>query len=224
MQLSELFNYDCQHFYDVRVLRKLGPIHTMYLYEYMRTPNIVEVSKLLQLSESEAENIHNALCKMGLIEANPTGNNDWINYDNLYHFLYDDINLEAIQNTLKIKASKRSRDQAIKENLMKHVSVQNEEFRNAFSIWIDARKGAPLDAAQVELHVNAINDFANGDLDKALDVLKIATMSQYGNIAWAIDAYKKQHFSPVVNRQSPQKIVENPKATVYNVNQLGKGF
>ena len=224
MQLSELFNPNYQHYYDIRLVQKIGPLYAMYVYEYMRTPSIITVSGLLGLSSTDADNIHNGLRKIGIMEVNPAGSDDWINYENLYHLLYDDIDLEAIQNTLKIKNSKRSREQAIKENLMKHVSVQNEEFRNAFSIWMDARKGAPLDAAQVTLHVNAINDFAKGDLDVALEILKIATMSQYGNIVWAIDAYKRSHCSPAVNRSAPQKIVENPKATTYNANQLGKGF
>lgn len=229
MELRELFDTQYYHQYDVRAVKKLGLLNTLYLYEYMKNPSNEHICNCLDIDVTKGENIRQALCDIGLLSISDAtvfevGKCE-VNYNNLYHIIYGDMDIDAVKSTLKIKCSRKGKDAAIKANLMKSVSVKNEEFRNAFSVWLDSRKGAPLDSTQVKMHVDAINKFANGDLDVALEVLRIGTMSQHGNIEWSISEYKKQHYSKAVSApNSPQKLVENPKATSYNVNQLGKGF
>ena len=60
--------------------------------------------------------------------------------------------------------------------------------------WIDAVMSNPqkyLSAPQVEIFKNKIDDYCNGDVKKALAVIKIATVHQYIDCQWAINAYEK---------------------------------
>lgn len=60
--------------------------------------------------------------------------------------------------------------------------------------WIDSVMADPkkyLSCQQVQVFKDKLDDFCNGDLDLALKLIEIATVHQYIDCQWAINAYQK---------------------------------
>jgi len=61
--------------------------------------------------------------------------------------------------------------------------------------WIDSlfEAGKGLSKAQVKLFKDKLDDYCNGDLQKALAIIEIATIHSYIDCQWAINTYEKDH-------------------------------
>lgn len=132
---------------------------------------------------------------------------------------------ETTINNIKKAASKKSRSeqtkakkQVIINNLKATITIANEELKTALDGWVDALYAKPngfLTKAMVQTFQHDLNSFTKGDLDVALDVIKIATSQGYSNCQWAIDSYnrgKHQYF------QNAPRVVEQKKADISTIN------
>ena len=99
---------------------------------------------------------------------------------------------------LATKKTKTEKDQekreAIANNLKLGVRCNNDELRMAYYGWIDSVCSKPngfLSKSVIKIFEDTINNYAKGDLDLALALLKIATINAYKNAEWAINIYEK---------------------------------
>lgn len=81
---------------------------------------------------------------------------------------------------------------AIVESLKRSVECSNEELRQAYYDWIESVYSKPtgfLSKGAIKVFKQAVDNYAKGDLDVALDLLRIATMTAYKNIDRVINLY-----------------------------------
>lgn len=96
----------------------------------------------------------------------------------------------------KKSKTEKAEDQrkAIADNLKRSVSTTNQELREAYYGWIDAVYESPkgfLSKKSVQIFENEINNCAKGDLDVALELMKIATIKAYTNAEWVVRLYNQ---------------------------------
>lgn len=97
--------------------------------------------------------------------------------------------------TKKSKSEKAAeKKQAIADALKNSLNCSNEELRLAYCDWIDAICDKPngyLSKSAIKVFETSINNYTRGDLDVALDLLKIATVKAYKEPQWVINLYEK---------------------------------
>ena len=98
--------------------------------------------------------------------------------------------------TKKSKAEKEADKRfAIRDNLKRSLHCTNIELRKAYCDWIDSIYDKPngfLSKSAIKIFEDSINNYTKGDLDVALELLKIATIKAYNNAEWVINIYDKQ--------------------------------
>jgi len=96
-------------------------------------------------------------------------------------------NLQKVSTVTK----KRSKSEVIMETLKDSIKTTNNELRNAYNEWIDAvyAKQGWMSKAAVKAGEKTVDDFANHDLDVALQVVGIAAMNGYRDMKWAVTSY-----------------------------------
>lgn len=93
------------------------------------------------------------------------------------------------------RSSSEAKKYAIADRLKSGLVCSNSELLNALSGWIDsilATDRKPLSKEAVRLFQDGVNNYAKGDLDTALAVVKVATVQSYRNSDWAINSYEKE--------------------------------
>ena len=98
-------------------------------------------------------------------------------------------------------ASKKSRSErqqdkiaAITKNLKYSVTCSNEELRLLYFDWIDSiydKPGGFLSKGAIKIFEDTINNYTKGDLDLAIELLKLAIVKAYKNAEWVINLYEK---------------------------------
>ncbi len=73
--------------------------------------------------------------------------------------------------------------------------------------WIDSlfEAGKGLSKAQVKLFKDKLDDYCNGDLEKALAIIEIAIIHSYIDCQWAINTYEKDHNVRNIVTNSPNR-------------------
>ena len=132
-------------------------------------------------------------------------------------------NLKTLSKSLSAKETKTSRElkgKAICEALKNGLKCTNEELLEALKGWIDTihQKQGYLSKQQVTIFEDTLNKYAKGDLDKALGVVRAATMQGYINCDWAINLYEKDR-KPFygVQKTSEARITNQTKATLGSI-------
>lgn len=92
------------------------------------------------------------------------------------------------------KAAKATQRERIISNLKESIKCRTYELLIALRDWIDSVMSDPnkyLSVQQVALFKDKIDEYCNGDLALALEIVKIATIHQYIDCQWAINAHEK---------------------------------
>lgn len=95
----------------------------------------------------------------------------------------------------KTRAEKKQEKlDGIVEGLKRSVRCSNEELRQLYYDWIDSiyqRPGGFLSKGTIKIFEDRINQYTQGDLDLALDLLKLAVIKAYKNADWVINLYQQ---------------------------------
>lgn len=105
--------------------------------------------------------------------------------------------LDNVSKKVKVanpKATKATQRERIIVNLKESIQCRTYELLVALRDWIDSVMSDPnkyLSTQQVALFKDRIDDYCNGDLALALEIVRIATIHQYIDCQWAINTYEK---------------------------------
>lgn len=155
------------------------------------------ITKRTTITEKEQKEIENNLIKIGVLERS-TDNADTIllNITVLTSILMSpDEELIKDISALSKPKQKRTKADAVKDNLKQNIVTTNLELRNAYFSWIDAvyEKDGFMTKQAVVAAQARVDEFSNRNLDIALKVLEIASINGYRDITWAINAYNKDY-------------------------------
>ncbi|MGN1153244.1 MAG: hypothetical protein ACI4S3_04380 [Candidatus Gastranaerophilaceae bacterium] len=108
----------------------------------------------------------------------------------------DEKLLEDVSKIIKKKPSKRTKEEAMMDNLKANIVTTNEELRNAYCNWIEgvyAKEGWMTKQAVIsgQRTLDAYN--TTRDLDVALKIIEIAAVNGYRDISWAINTYNRDY-------------------------------
>lgn len=97
--------------------------------------------------------------------------------------------------TNKISKTKKTKDEAIKDNLKNLIITDNPELHQAYCDWIDAvyAKQGWMSARSVKVAQKDIDDVSGKNLDIALRIIDIAAIRGYREMEWAINCYKRDY-------------------------------
>ena len=96
--------------------------------------------------------------------------------------------------TVNPKGTKATQRERIIVNLKESIQCKTYEVLVALRGWIDSVMSDPnkyLSVQQVAIFKDKIDDYCNGNLELALQIVKIATIHQYIDCQWAINTYEK---------------------------------
>lgn len=125
--------------------------------------------------------------------------------------LIKDITQIVAQTEKKVK--KLTKEERTLSDLQQCIITNNPELKQAYIDWITAvyqKDGFMTRQAVISAQSN-IDTFSNHDLDVALKILELATISAYRDVTWAINNYKKD-FPKASNSTAPtlKPIVVSP--------------
>lgn len=124
----------------------------------------------------------------------------------------DESLINSVSNVAKLResVSKRNKAESIKSKLKEKVSSSNEELIKAYYEWIDAvyTKQGWMNAQNVASAQQTVDNFSNRDLDRALELIHIATENGYRDMNWAIRVFNERH------KFNAQPMSTNIKASV----------
>ena len=100
-----------------------------------------------------------------------------------------------IQKITTSKSKKRTKAEVIKSELQNYVTATNQELREAYFDWIDSvyAKQGWMSKKSVVAAQKIIDEFSNRNLDVALKVIEIASISGYRDMSWAVNTYKSNY-------------------------------
>ena len=111
-------------------------------------------------------------------------------------------------NTDRPKGIRESKRNRTKQALKDGITCSNYELLTALRNWVDCIYSGPngyLSKTAVDEFVKGMNDYAKGDLDIALKLVKIASIQGYKNIDFAINVYEKDQKLKKGQEQISQK-------------------
>lgn len=202
--------------YNIKVAELLGLHQAIYLSELMnindkaiRKDKLQDSSFLLDreyvakrttISVEEQLELENNLIKLGIVEKPSEDTNCIVLNLNVLTTLMmsaDEDLLGNVKQLIKIKdkTKKRTKAEAIRDNLKANITATNVELIEAYSDWIDAvfAKEGWMSKKAVMLGQTTVDNFANRDLDVALNLLSIAALHGHRDINWSIQKYKEQY-------------------------------
>ena len=115
---------------------------------------------------------------------------------------------EGIEKLLSAaKPRKRTKSESIIQNLRKSITTTNEELYKAYCEWIDAvyAKQGWMSAKSVVVAQRTVDNYANHNLDLALKLIELGTISAYRDMQWAINQYEKDYKVVYSVPQAPPK-------------------
>ena len=149
------------------------------------------------ICEKEQLEIEQNLLKIGVLEKGEFSNELCLNITTLTTIMMD-VGEELIGTVKKLikakqKVPRATKAEQIKSGLKQHIETTNEELREAYCDWIDAvySKQGWLSVKAITHAQEVVDNFSKRDLDIALRVIEIATISGYRDMQWAVDRYSK---------------------------------
>ncbi len=99
---------------------------------------------------------------------------------------------EKVKTSTPAGTKKAQKDRVIVA-LKESIDCRTPEVLFALRNWIDSifASGKGMSKAQVALFKDKIDDYCNGDLQKALDIINLATIHSYIDCQWAINLYER---------------------------------
>lgn len=161
------------------------------------------LTKRTTFQEAEQKDIEQNLLKLGILEKSSSNDNTlYLNLTTLTSIMMssDENLVKDISKIAKQKREKRSKTDVIKDNLKNNILTNDPELRKAYSDWIDSvyAKQGWMSAKAVQAGQTLLDDFTlvddnKHDLDLALKILEIASISGYRDLQWAINNYKDNY-------------------------------
>ena len=95
------------------------------------------------------------------------------------------------------------------------IHTTNDELSKAYFEWIEEvyNKKNYLSVKAVTEAQSVVDAYANHDLDIALELVNIATVSAYSDMHWAILAYEKFH---KIYKNTPRSYLDSAKTNIYD--------
>ena len=212
--LIELLNTSNYVSYNTTVANILGLHASIYISEILSINTKAIKKKMIDdkvfkidrdyiksrttFDESEQLEIENNLLKIGLLEK-PTEDKNCIKLNiNVLTTLVMSEDEELISNITKltkVKTTKATKGEKIKEELKQNIVTTNEELRAAYFSWIDTvyAKQGWLSKKSVVAAQQIVDNFSQRDLDIALKLIEIADTNGYRHMEWAVNMYKKNY-------------------------------
>lgn len=159
------------------------------------------IKERLNISIEEQLRCDLNLANVGIIEVNPE-NPDIISIDiEKYASILasEDIKLQDEVNKAvskpQNKVTKRTNKDRHIINLKETIDCRNVDVLFALRTWIDNvfENNKYLTKTQVALFKDKLDDYCNGDVQKALKLIEIATIHTYIDCQWAINIYEKEN-------------------------------
>ena len=212
--IIDLLSTDNYVSYNIQLAHLIGLEHAIYLSELIRVnAKAIRKSKLTNgyitvdrdyifnrttLKPDRQQELDGDLAKLGILEIEFNNRCMLIlHIEVITTLLLDDSEeLKAdISKVVKKKANKKTKDEAIKDALKENIITDNQELRQAYYDWIDSvfAKQGWMSKKAVLTAQNEIDKFTNRNLDLALKLLEIASISGYRDITWAINSYNKNY-------------------------------
>jgi len=157
------------------------------------------VAKRTSLSIDDQIKCDETLSRVGIIKKHRE-DPDTVKLDvNLYAQIVtneDEATLKKIGEKVKVdspKGTKETKKQGIIKNFQNHIQCSNYELATALRGWVESayNKYEYLSFKIIDLFVDTLNNYTQGDLDMALAIVKIATIQSYKDCQWAINTYEK---------------------------------
>ena len=237
--LIDLLSTANYNMYNITIANKLGLHSSIYLSELMNindkairknklednyfTIDRAYIKSRTTLDEKEQKELDKVLFDLGILEKSKS--NDCkvkLNVTELASLLMSDDEklLEDVSNIIKKKPSKKTKDEAMLENLKSNIVTSNDELREAYYNWIEgvyAKEGWMTKQAVIsgQRALDAYN--TTRDLDVALKIIEIAALNGYRDITWAINTYNKDYKGKFSFPSTNTKVEFQPV-------QVGKAF
>lgn len=202
--LSDIFK---EHSYNIKIARSFGLEAAVYLSAVLHYDGVInvvkdnvdfivinrdEIKKITTLNCDQQKNIDNIFINLGLFFI-IVDNEIHVDYSTLIS-LYNDANEDILKNLVPKIVKKRTKSDAIKDELKSYIRTGNGELRDAYASWIDAvfAKQGWMSKKSVELGQTLIDNYSNRNLDLAIELLNIASIGGYRDIQWAINSYEEE--------------------------------
>lgn len=196
---NQFLGHSNYHSYNIRIATVFGLEAAVYLNailsinsetEEMKVDRAV-ISSITTLSSDTQKEMDKIFSKVGIIEV-VSSDMIKINYKSLFSLFDLEYNNE-VEKIAPMVTKKRTKKDAIKEELKKLVKTTNGELRDAYSDWIDSvfAKQGWMSKKSIELGQKLLDDYSNHNLDLALELLNIASIGGYRDIQWAINSYEE---------------------------------
>ena len=152
------------------------------------------------ITEEEQLSIEDRLSKVGIVEKNEENSVIQLNINVLTTIMMsqDEQLTQNIEKLVKLNSavSKKTKKQAMIDNLKKLIHCENAELQEAYEGWIEGVMANPngfLSKKSIEIFQKNVDAFADHNLDVALTIIDIATVNGYRDATWAINTFKKEH-------------------------------
>lgn len=214
---NELFK---ENSYNIKLANMVGLESAVYLNAILsldQTSNIDrdKIKTITTLSIEKQRAIDLMFVKLNIFEL-VSSNTINVNYPALLA-LYNENNEDILNTTIPKITKRKTKSDAIRDELKFLIKTDNGELRDAYMSWIDSvfAKQGWMSKKSVELGQKLIDSYSNRNLDVAIELLNIAAVGGYRDIQWAINSYeenlkKKISKAPLIlNKEfEPKKTIE----------------
>jgi len=173
------------------------------------------VQSITTFEVDEQIEIENLLINLGILkkQENDESNALYLDVSTLTSIIMSD-NESLVSDIQKVvalnkKPKKKTKAEAIKDEMKSFVTATNQELREAYFDWIDSvfAKQGWMSKKSVVSAQQVIDEFSHRNLDVALKVIEIASISGYRDMTWAVNTYKSNY--NVQYRVPQNRTVEN---------------
>lgn len=216
--------------FNINIAKAMGLNYAIYISELLNISNKATAKKKLldgkfkvdrdyianrtTIKSAEQLKMDEKLYDLGIIDRD-SSNNDVIaiDVDVIASMISgeDTKQLRKVSKLVKLPKTTMTKAEAIAENLKKAATHRNAEIQLALQGWVDSVLSRPngfLSKPTIEIFKDTVDDFANGDLDLALAVIRVATINGWRDADWAIDKIKQKYPTYFSQKQNQ---VEQPQ-------------
>ena len=213
--LIDLLSMDNYVQYNIKIAEILGLHPAIYISELLninekavRKDKILDncfvvdreyIQKRTTLSKEEQKEIDTILLNLGILKKSDD-NEDSMTLDlTILSSLVaaEPLSVKNLEKVIAASAPKRKRTktEAIIDSLKSHVSVNNQELKEAYYDWIDAvyAKQGWMSVKSVTVGQKTVDNYCDHNLDLALTLLEIASLHGYRDIQWAVNKYEEDY-------------------------------
>lgn len=214
--LVDLLSTDCQVSYNCNLAQVVGLHASIYLTELINISRKATIkNKLLDgkyfivdrnyieqrttFDATEQKGLEKTLSQINVLSFGAATDSVYLDLDVLSGLVVGDADIQqkvkvAVQNTTTKKVTGKQR---CAQEMKKYIYTTNSELYNAYSEWIDTvcDKLGWMSQKAVTVGQQTVDKYAKGDLDIALKLLEIATVSGWRDINFAISKFEESYKS-----------------------------